>query len=96
MNMQKLQMVIVIICIYMLTGNQRKSVREYYLRLTGNRSIQQLYGSQIRSAVLDFELQIYAIASDSIFNGIQMEFRYFTSVELEASQKHQQVTQFKY
>ena len=96
MNMQKLQMVIVIICLSLITGNQRKSVREYYLRLTGDQDIQQLYGSQIRSAVSDLQLQIYATASDSILNGIQMEFRYFTSVELEASQKHQQVTQFKY
>ena len=67
------------------------------LSTTDRRSdIQQLYGSQIRSAVSDLQLQIYATASDSILNGIQMEFRYFTSVELEASQKHQQLTQFKY
>ena len=78
-------------------NGKSEKVAARVLSTTDRRSdIQQLYGSQIRSAVSDLELQIYATASDSILNGIQMEFRYFISVELEASQKHQQVTQFKY
>ena len=79
MDLQKLQMVIVITCIYMLTGNQRKSVQVHYIRLIGDRSIQQLYELQFGSSVLDLEIQIYETASVSVYTEIQMESKDYFS-----------------